>query len=49
MVRGKTIDREKFKAMLDEYYKLHGWDDQGVPTAQTLARLSLADEPSHRL
>lgn len=27
--------------MLPEYYQLRGWDDQGVPTRQTLDRLSL--------
>ena len=27
--------------MLKEYYQLRGWDDQGVPTKETLARLRL--------
>ncbi len=27
--------------MLDEYYQLRGWDQQGVPTKTTLARLNL--------
>jgi aldehyde:ferredoxin oxidoreductase len=42
-VRGKTIDREKFTAMIDEYYQHHGWDDQGRPTPETLERLSLTE------
>jgi aldehyde:ferredoxin oxidoreductase len=28
-------------AMLDEYYRLRGWDGQGVPTAGRLAALGL--------
>jgi aldehyde:ferredoxin oxidoreductase len=28
-------------AMLDEYYRLRGWDAQGVPTAARLAALGL--------
>jgi aldehyde:ferredoxin oxidoreductase len=43
VARGKCIDREKFKAMLDEYYQLHEWDANGVPTAQLLERLQIAE------
>jgi len=49
VARGKTIDRDKFRAMIDEYYKLHGWDENGVPTKETLGRLGIAGEPSHML
>jgi len=49
IVRGKSIDREKFRAMLDEYYELHGWDEHGRPRAETLAKLGLEAEPSHLL
>jgi len=49
MARGKTIDREKFDEMLDEYYELHGWDNSGVPKPETLKRLGLDAEPSHLL
>jgi aldehyde:ferredoxin oxidoreductase len=45
IVRGKSIDREAFKRMLDEYYELHGWDEQGVPRPATLAKLGLDTEP----
>lgn len=31
-----------FDAMLDRYYDLRGWTRDGVPTAETLARLGLA-------
>jgi aldehyde:ferredoxin oxidoreductase len=27
--------------MLGEYYQLRGWDEDGVPLPQTLARLNL--------
>jgi aldehyde:ferredoxin oxidoreductase len=43
VARGKCIDREKFKAMLDEYYRLHEWDADGVPTAQLLERLQITE------
>ncbi len=49
IVRGKTIDRGKFNDMIDEYYALHGWDENGVPTPETLERLGLENEPSHML
>ena len=48
-VIGATIDRKKFNKMIDEYYAHHGWDEEGVPTPETLKRLGLDQEPSHRL
>ena len=38
---GKTVGAEEFRAALDEYYRVRGWDADGVPTEETLARLSL--------
>lgn len=38
---GARIDPEKFAQMLDEYYALRGWDKNGVPRSETLARLGL--------
>jgi aldehyde:ferredoxin oxidoreductase len=49
IVRGRKIDREKFKKMIDEYYELHGWDENGVPRPETLEKLGLDKEPSHKL
>jgi len=46
---GAKIDRDKFKIMIDEFYKHHGWDNDGVPTAETLKRLGLDKEPTHLL
>jgi aldehyde:ferredoxin oxidoreductase len=42
-VRGKCIDRQKFNRMLDEYYRLHEWDEAGIPTAELLKRLDISD------
>jgi len=41
LVGGNKIDREKFSKMLDEFYDLHGWDRNGLPTEETLHRLGL--------
>jgi aldehyde:ferredoxin oxidoreductase len=49
IARGKSLDREKFKQLIDEYYELHGWDEQGVPRPETLKKLGLDAEPSQRL
>ena len=48
-IRGRTIDRDKFKKMIDEYYGYHGWGGNGQPTVETLKRLGIANEPSHVL
>ena len=46
---GLTIDRKKFKKMVDEFYEHNGWDKKGVPTPETLRRLGLDQEPAHLL
>jgi aldehyde:ferredoxin oxidoreductase len=38
---GKTVGEDAFREALDEYYRLRGWDADGVPTGETLERLSL--------
>ena len=38
---GKAIGDEEFQTALDEYYSLRGWDADGVPREETLARLSV--------
>lgn len=40
------IDRKKFNWMLDEYYELHGWGNNGIPTTETLKKLGLDRKPS---
>lgn len=47
--KGQVMDKEKFYKQLDEYYQLHGWDDNGHPTKETLKRLEVDKEPSHLL
>ncbi|GAH09400.1 unnamed protein product, partial [marine sediment metagenome] len=37
--KGKVVPLDK---MLPEYYKLRGWDSNGVPTPQKLKELGLA-------
>ena len=41
--KGKKVNRKKFEADRLKYYKAVGWDDNGVPTSQTLKRLGLED------
>ncbi len=48
-IKGQLIDRDKWNEMLDEYYALHGWDNEGVPTPESLQKLGLDKEPSHIL
>jgi aldehyde:ferredoxin oxidoreductase len=41
---GNTLDRDKFKAILKEYYQLRGWDVKtGLPTKTTLTALGMDD------
>ena len=47
IAKGKKIDKDRFEKMLDEYYLLHGWDENGFPKKETLERLGLDKEPSH--
>ena len=42
--KGEVVSREEFSRMLDEYYRLHGWDEEGIPSKRTLRRLRLSDE-----
>jgi aldehyde:ferredoxin oxidoreductase len=39
--RGAVILEKEFNEMLDEYYRLHGWDKNGVPKKETIRRLGL--------
>jgi aldehyde:ferredoxin oxidoreductase len=39
--KGEYIDRKKYNKMLDEYYLLHGWDKNGIPTEKTVERLRI--------
>jgi aldehyde:ferredoxin oxidoreductase len=41
---GERLDRERFDTMLDEYYGLRGWDEDGIPTGETFSSLGLSSE-----
>jgi aldehyde:ferredoxin oxidoreductase len=41
--KGEDIPEEKFERMLKEYYEERGYDEEGVPTGDRLARLGLED------
>ena len=41
--QGEKIDPEMWEEMLDEYYRLRGWDKNGVPTREKLKELGLKD------
>ncbi|MFP4148739.1 MAG: aldehyde ferredoxin oxidoreductase C-terminal domain-containing protein, partial [Nitriliruptoraceae bacterium] len=39
---GQAVDRERFEAMLDAYYRRRGWGADGRPARPTVERLGLA-------
>jgi aldehyde:ferredoxin oxidoreductase len=43
-VAGCKLSQRDLDTMLDEYYRLRGWDVNGVPSAAKLAELGLAGE-----
>jgi aldehyde:ferredoxin oxidoreductase len=42
-LRGAKLDRAKYDAMLQSYYRRRGWDERGIPTRATLKKLGLND------
>lgn len=38
-----AIDKDKFEKILDKYYELRGWNEDGVPKKETLEKLGMAD------
>jgi aldehyde:ferredoxin oxidoreductase len=40
-VNERVIDKEEFLNTLDEYYRMRGWDENGVPTEGKLKRLEI--------
>ncbi|MCD6593345.1 hypothetical protein J7L00_04595 [Candidatus Bathyarchaeota archaeon] len=36
-----AIDPEKFREAIDTYYKMMGWDENGVPTREKLEELDI--------
>ncbi len=41
--KGMHCPPEELESMKDEYYAIRGWDENGIPTAETLIRLGLQD------
>jgi len=41
--KGKTADRKQFEEMKKTYYESVGWDENGIPTSETLKKLGLED------
>jgi aldehyde:ferredoxin oxidoreductase len=39
--KGSVIEKKGFNSMLDEYYRLHGWNNDGIPTKKTLNKLGI--------
>ncbi len=39
--KGIRIDRDKFEQLLDEYYSLHGWDENGVVPEKRVKELEI--------
>ena len=46
-VVGRLIEKDKFLEMRAETYQHKGWDEDGIPTPETLKRLGIDKEPSH--
>ena len=42
-LKGSKLDRQKYDALLQSYYRKRGWDTRGVPTKATLEKLGLSD------
>ena len=38
-----SIPREEYEATLSEYFRLRGWDQNGIPTRETLHYYDLDD------
>lgn len=38
---GKVLPREQFTEMLQEYYRLRGWNDKGIPLPEKLTQLNM--------
>jgi aldehyde:ferredoxin oxidoreductase len=41
--RGQLVNKEDLNHMLDDYYRIRGWDSNGVPTREKLEELGLLD------
>ena len=37
------FDKDKYETFLDEYYQLHGWGADGIPTTQLVEKLGITE------
>jgi aldehyde:ferredoxin oxidoreductase len=44
MFKGETLDKQKLDKMIDKYYQLRGWDEDGIPTEETFNKFGLSSE-----
>lgn len=42
-LKGAKLDKTKYDALLNKYYRKRGWDKRGIPTKTTLKKLGLED------
>jgi aldehyde:ferredoxin oxidoreductase len=42
-LKGAKLNRRKYDDLLQSYYRKRGWDENGVPTKETLEKLGLSD------
>jgi len=42
-IEGRALTEEMYDEMLDEYYDVRGWNRDGVPTEETIAKLGLKE------
>jgi aldehyde:ferredoxin oxidoreductase len=42
--RGKVLRKGDFNKMLDEYYKIKGWDKNGIPTNKRLSEIGVSTD-----
>lgn len=40
-IAGRTLTKEMYNSMLDDYYDIRGWDKNGAPTKETVRKLKL--------
>lgn len=41
--KGKQLDKDEFKNDIQRYYKLVGWDENGIPTLEILKKLDIEE------
>ncbi|MEM2266434.1 MAG: aldehyde ferredoxin oxidoreductase C-terminal domain-containing protein, partial [Candidatus Hadarchaeales archaeon] len=41
--QGQVLDRKTFEEMLDAYYRMVGWDENGIPREEKIRELGLEE------